>query len=261
MTDTPNYILTEVVDEHIFVVTLNRPEARNAFNGDMSSQMQAAMDRYADDPALWVCVIKGEGSSFSAGMDLKAAARGEFGLSPKRGGFGILYHPPLKPLIAAVEGHAFAGGFEVALSCDLIVAATNSTFGLPEVKWSLIAIGGGVLRLPQRIPYHVAMEMVLTAQPKPAAELAQYGLINRVVEPGESYAAALDLARTILANAPLAVQGSKEVVHRSIAEQWTFEQGLAGQKAAMKLVAKSADYKKGLTSFSEKRGANVWTGS
>lgn len=260
MSDTPTYILTEVIDEHILVVTLNRPEARNAFNGEMSSQMQTAMDRYAEDPALWVCVIKGEGASFSAGMDLKAAARGEFGLMPKRGGFGILFGPPLKPLIAAVEGHAFAGGFEVALACDLIVAATNSSFGLPEVKWSLIAIGGGVLRLPQRIPYHLAMEMVLTAQPKPATELAGLGLVNRVVEPGQSYAAALDLARTILANAPLAVQGSKEIVHRGIAEQWTFAEGLTEQKAVMKRVAQSADYKQGITSFAEKR-ANVWTGS
>lgn len=260
MTDTPNYILTEVVDKHIFVVTLNRPEARNAFNGEMSSQMQAAMDRYAEDPSLWVCVIKGEGASFSAGMDLKAAARGEFGLMPKRGGFGILFDPPLKPLIAAVEGHAFAGGFEVALSCDLIVAANNSTFGLPEVKWSLIAIGGGVLRLPQRIPYHLAMEMILTAQPKPATELAAFGLVNRIAEPGQSFTAALELARTILANAPLAVQGSKEIVHRGIAEQWSFAEGLTEQKAVMKRVAKSNDYKQGITGFAEKR-ASVWTGS
>lgn len=260
MTDTPSYILTEVVDEHILVVTLNRPEARNAFNGEMSAQMEAAMDRYASDATLWVCIIRGEGSSFSAGMDLKAAARGEFGMMPKRGGFGILYDPPLKPLIAAVEGHAFAGGFELALSCDLIVAANNSSFGLPEVKWSLIAIGGGVLRLPQRLPYHIAMEMVLTAQPKKATELAQLGLVNRVVEPGESFAAALDLARAILANAPLAVQGSKEVVHRSVAEQWSFADGLVNQKGAMKVVAKSADYRQGLTSFAEKR-ANIWTGA
>lgn len=260
MTDAPSYIRTEVVDDHIFVVTLNRPEARNAFNGEMSAQMEAAMDRYADDSALWVCIIRGEGSSFSAGMDLKAAARGEFGGKLKRGGFGILYDPPLKPIIAAVEGHAYAGGFEVALSCDLIVAANNSSFGLPEVKWSLIAIGGGVLRLPQRIPYHIAMEMTLTAQPKSAQELAQFGLVNRVVEPGQSYAAALDYARVILANAPLAVQGSKEVIHRGVAEQWSFAQGLDEQRAAMKRVAKSADYRQGLTSFAEKR-ANVWTGA
>lgn len=255
-----SYIRTEVVDDHIFVVTLDRPEARNAFNGEMSAQMEAAMDRYQADDALWVCIIRGEGSTFSAGMDLKAAARGEFGLMPRRGGFGILYGPPMKPLIAAVEGHAYAGGFEVALTCDLIVAANNSTFGLPEVKWSLIAIGGGVLRLPQRIPYHIAMEMVLTAQPKTVQELAPYGLVNRVTEPGGSYAAALDLARLILANAPLAVHGSKEIVHHGIAEHWSFADGLEKQKQVMKRVAKSNDYKQGLTAFAEKR-ANIWTGS
>lgn len=258
--ETPDYIRTEVIDEHILVVTMNRPEARNAFNGDMSAQMQAAMDRYADDASLWVCIIRGEGPTFSAGMDLKAAARGDFGNMPARGGFGILFDPPLKPLIAAVEGSAFAGGFEVALACDLIVAAENSTFGLPEVKWSLIAIGGGVLRLPQRIPYHIAMEMILTAQPKPVQELAPHGLVNRVVAPGEVYATALDLARTILANAPLAVQGSKRIVHRGIAEQWPFPEGLSEQKAVMKEVSKSSDYRQGVTSFAEKR-ASVWAGN
>ena len=259
-TETPQHILTEVVDEHILVVTMNRPEARNAFNADMSAQMQAAMDRYADDPSLWVCIIRGEGPTFSAGMDLKAAAKGDFGKMPARGGFGILFDPPQKPLIAAVDGSAFAGGFENALSCDLIVAADNSTFGLPETKWSLIAIGGGVLRLPQRLPYHIAMEMILTARPKPVQELAPYGLVNRVVAPGQCYAAALDLARLILANAPLAVQGSKRIVHRSIAEQWPFAQGLTEQRAEMKQVAASADYRQGVTSFAEKR-ASVWTGS
>lgn len=260
MNDEPrDYILTEVVDDHILVVTMNRPEARNAFNAGMSAQMQAAMDRYAEDASLWVCIIRGEGPAFSAGMDLKAAARGDFGKMPARGGFGILFDPPLKPLIAAVEGSAFAGGFEVALSCDMIVAADNSSFGLPEVKWSLIAIGGGVLRLPQRLPYHVAMEMILTAQPKPVQELASYGLVNRVVAAGQSYSAALELARTILGNAPLAVQGSKQIVHRNIAEGWSFADGLDQQKAVMKGVSKSADYRQGVTSFAEKR-ASVWTG-
>lgn len=258
--ETRNYILTEVVDEHILVVTMNRPEARNAFNGAMSAQMQAAMDLYAEDASLWACVIRGEGPAFSAGIDLKAAARGDFGKMPARGGFGLMYDPPLKPLIAAVEGSAFAGGFEVALSCDLIVAASDAKFGLPEVKWSLVAIGGGVLRLPQRLPYHVAMEMILTAQPKTVSELAPYGLVNRVVEPGQCRDAALDLARLIVANAPLAVQTSKQIVHRSIAEQWTFRTGLTEQKSLMKALAQSADYKQGITAFAEKR-ANIWTGS
>ena len=255
----PQLIRTEVVDEHIFVVTLNRPEARNAFNGEMSAQMQAAMDHYADNADLWVCIIRNEGQTFSAGMDLKAAARGDFGKMPKRGGFGILFDPPLKPLIAAIEGQAYAGGCEIALCCDLIVATRETKFALTEVKWSLIAIGGGVLRLPQRIPYHLAMEMILTAQPKGAEELARHGLVNRLVEPGESYSNALDLARLILANAPLAVQGSKEIVSRGQAEQWSFAEGLDRQKAIMKSVARSEDYKQGLTSFAEKR-ANVWTG-
>jgi enoyl-CoA hydratase len=168
--------------------------------------------------------------------------------------------PPLKPIIAAIEGHAYAGGLELTLSCDLVVASSETQFALTEVKWSLVAVGGGVLRLPRRIPYHIAMEMILTAQPKSAPELAAYGLVNRVTAPGETYAAALELARLVVANAPLAVQSSKECVWRNVAEQWSEADGWENQKAPLRRVVKSKDYTEGLKSFAEKRPA-AWTGA
>lgn len=255
-----SFIKTEIVENHILVVTLDRAEARNAFNHAMAVELETVMDRFDADIALRIAIIKGAGSTFCAGQDLKAAAKGDFANGVKRGGFGIMEKPPMKPIIAAVEGHAYAGGLELALSCDLVVASSQTMFALTEVKWSLVAIGGGALRLPRRIPYHVAMEMILTAQPKSVQELATYGLVNRVTEPGGTYAAALDLARLIVANAPLAVQSSKEVVWRNIAEQWSETDGWQNQKAPLRRVVKSKDYVEGLKSFAERRPA-VWSGS
>lgn len=261
MTDEPrNFIKTEIVEDHILVITLDRPEARNAFNRAMALEFEAIVDRYDADEALRVAIVKGAGGTFCAGMDLKAAARGETAYSERRGGFGIMELPPMKPIIAAVEGHAYAGGLELALSCDLIVASNETKFALTEVKWSLVAIGGGVLRLPRRIPYHVAMEMILTAQPKSAQEMAAHGLVNRVTDVGGAYGGALDLARAIALNGPLAVQLSKEVVWRNVAEQWSEADGWKNQRATTRKVVKSNDYVEGLKSFAEGRPA-VWTGS
>ena len=177
----------------VLVIELNRPHARNAFDLALATALSATLDRLDEEPELVAGVLTGSGS-FSSGADLKALLRGERGFTEKRGGFGILKLPPDKPLIAAVEGHAVAGGFELALAADLIVAARDAKFGLPEVKRGLVAVGGGLFRLPRRIPYHLAMEIALTGEPVSAARLHALGLVNRVVEPGSALAVAVELA-------------------------------------------------------------------
>jgi enoyl-CoA hydratase len=260
MSEEPkNFIRTEIVDEHILVITIDRPEARNALTRAMAVQMEGIIDNLDADPALRVAIIRGEGSTFCAGQDLKAAAKREIATSDRRGGFGFLSQPPLKPLIAAIEGHAYAGGLELALACDLIVASRESQFALTEVKWAIMAAGGGVFRLPRRIPYHIAMEMILTALPKSASEMAAFGLVNRVAEPGQALEAALVLARQIIVNGPLAVAGSKEVVFRSMAERWSETDAWEKQKGALLPIVKSQDQIEGLKAFAERR-APVWTG-
>jgi enoyl-CoA hydratase len=251
------YFRTETADQRVLVITIDRPEARNAFTSAMACQLEAIIDRYDADDELWVAIIKGEGGTFCAGQDLKAAAGGDFAMAERRGPFGVMGTPPKKPLIAAIEGHALAGGFELALSCDLIVASKDTQFGLAEVKRGLYAAGGGCFRLPRRLPYHLAMEMVLTAEPRGAVELQGHGLVNRIAEPGQSYAAALELARTIAANAPIGVAISKEVVYRSVAEGWTDEIGWSSQQPLTERLLRSADMREGLTAFAQKR-APVW---
>lgn len=246
-------------DGDVLVITIDRVQARNAFDLATARAMEAALDRLDADPAARVGVITGAGGFFCAGQDLKAAARGEGALTERRGGFGIMARPALKPLIAAVEGPALAGGFELALSCDLIVASRASVFGLPEVKRSLVAIGGGILRLPRRIPYHLAMEMILLGDPMPADVLKTHGVINRVVEPGHALAAALDLARTMAASAPLALKASKEIAFRSQAESWSEERGWREQMEIAGPVLASEDFREGLAAFAEKRPP-VWRG-
>jgi enoyl-CoA hydratase len=251
------YFRTETVDQRILVITIDRPEARNAFNSAMARQLEAIVDRYDADDELWVAIIKGEGGTFCAGQDLKAAAAGDFAMAGKRGPFGIMGTPPQKPLIAAIEGHALAGGFELALSCDLIVATRETRFGLAEVKRGLYAAGGGAFRLPRRLPYHLAMEMVLTGEPRGAAEMQAHGLLNRMAEPGQSCAAALELARVIAGNAPIGVRNSKEVIYRSVAEGWSDEAGWRNQGPLTERVLRSADMREGLMAFAQKRPP-VW---
>lgn len=241
----------------VLVLTLNRPEAKNAFNAELSVALSDALDRFDEDPALRVAVLTGAGGSFSAGMDLKALLKGEQSATPKRGGFGIMSRPPEKPIIAAVEGYAVAGGMELALCCDLIVATEASKLGLPEVKRGLVAVGGGLFRLPARVPYHVVMELALTGELVPAQRMLELGLITRVVPTGEALNAAVELAERIAANAPLAVVATKQILRAardwSEAEAWTEQRNLA------RTALKSEDAKEGARAFAEKRPP-VWRG-
>ena len=259
MSETRQYFQHEIVDDHIFVVTLDRPEARNAFNGAMATQLEALMDRFDDDEQLWVAIIKANGPTFSAGQDLKAARVGDMGAAKKRGGFGIMGMPPKKPIIAAIDGQALAGGMEMVLSCDLVVATESSVFGLAEAKRGLLAVGGGCFRLPRRVPYHVAMEMILTGETKTAAEMHQHGLVNRIVPPGQALDGALELARIIARNSPVAVRAAKEIAYRSAAELWTDADGWTKQQEPSRTVMQSEDLQEGLRAFAEKRNP-VWKG-
>ena len=196
----------------IMTITINRPAARNAVNRAVTLAISAALDELDASDALSVGIVTGAGGTFCAGMDLKAFLAGEDVTTPDRGFAGICGNPTRKALIAAVEGWALAGGCEIALACDLIVASEEAKFGVPEVKRGLIAAGGGLLRLPRRIPLGIAMEMALTGDPLQAAVAAGFGLVNSVTAPGGALAAARALAGRITANGPLAVAASKEVL-------------------------------------------------
>ena len=250
-------IKVEVV-EKILVITIDRPQARNAINLEVAQQMAAALDRLDNDDSLVIGVLTGAGNTFCSGMDLKAfAATGQRPYAGDRGFAGICERPPRKPLIAAVEGYALAGGCEVVLACDLVVAANNATFGVPEVKRGLVPGSGGMVHLPSRIPYHIAMEAVLTGDMFPAQRLHQYGLINQLVEPGQALEAALTLARKIAANGPLAVQTAKQIIAES--RNWRPADMFDLQRPRIAHVFASADAKEGATAFAEKRDP-VWTG-
>lgn len=239
------------------VVTINRPEARNAFNLPVAQGLAAAMDELDDSPELSVAILTGAGGNFSAGMDLKAFASGELPYVPGRG-IGFTERPPRKPLIAAVEGYALAGGTEMVLATDLIVASRTAKFGIPEVKRGLVAGGGGLLRLPHRIPYQKALELALTGENFTAEEAAQWGLVNKLTEPGEALAGALELAEKITANGPLAVAATKEIIVKSA--EWSQTEMWEKQNAIMGPVFGSNDAIEGATAFAEKRKPN-WSGS
>jgi len=252
------FIETETRD-HVLIITLNRPEARNAFNRAMAEEMEAIMDQYEDNKDLRAAIIQANGPTFSAGQDLKAALKGEMAVTKTRGGFGIMSKPPMKPLIAAIEGQALAGGMELSLCCDMIVASRASVFGLAEAKRSLVAIGGGCFRLPKRIPHQIAMEMILTAEPRSAADMHQFGYVNRLVEPSNTFDEAMKLAALLVRNGPLAVRASKEIAWRSATESWTEEECWANQRQIVKPVMGSHDQTEGLKAFAEKRDP-VWKG-
>lgn len=242
----------------VAVLTINRPAARNAVDLATAQAISRALDALDDDPNCRVIVLTGAGGHFSAGMDLKAfRATGERPVDDKRGPFGLVRKPPDTPLIAAVEGAAMGGGFEIALSCDLIVAAEDAVFGLPEVQRGLTAAGGGLLRLPSRIPYHLAMEAALTGRRLTARWCAERGLVNRIAAPGRALDTALDLAEEISGNGPLAVQASKKVIIES--GNWATDQAFEHQEAIVDPVRHSADAREGATAFAEKRRP-VWTG-
>ena len=239
------------------VITVNRPDARNALDREVAEGVAAAVDELDSDDGLRVGVLTGAGGTFSSGMDLKAFLRGESPAIEGRGLCGITQTPPRKPLIGAVEGWALAGGFELLLACDLVVAAETARFGVPEVKRSLVAAGGAALQLPRRMPFAVALEMLLTGEPLDAPRAAQLGLVNRVTPEGGALDGALALAATIAANGPLAVAATKEIARRST--DWTFAEGWTEQARLTGPVFTSEDAREGAAAFAEKR-APVWKG-
>ena len=200
----------------VAVITINRPHARNAVNYAVSAAVAGALDDLDERDDLTVGIITGAGGTFSSGMDLKAFLAGENVAIPGRGLAGLTQRPPAKPLIAAVEGWALAGGCEVALACDLIVAAEDAKFGIPEVKRGLVAGAGGLVRLPRRIPAGIAMELALTGDPLPAADAYRLGLVNKLMPSGEALPGALALAERIAANGPLAVAATKQIVTQQL---------------------------------------------
>ena len=251
---------TEVRTERVgsaLLITIDRPQARNAVNAAVAAGLATAVDELESDPTLRVGVLTGAEGTFGAGMDLKAALRGESPEIPGRGFGGIAETETTKPLIAAVEGWAAGGGFELALACDLIVAAEDARFALPEVKRGLIAAGGGAIRLPQRVPHHIAMELLLTGEPIDGRRAAELGLVNRVAATGEAAAVALRLAERIADNAPLALAAVKKIVRAAggLSEADAF----ALQRKEMAVLMTSADVREGMTAFAERR-APQWTG-
>ena len=249
-------VLTEV-DGNVLVITLNRPEAKNAATQNMAQTMAQILDDFDADDDLFVAVITGAGKTFCAGMDLKGFLRGERPSVEGRGFLSLTEAPPKKPLIAAVEGYALAGGFETMLACDLVVAADTAKFGTPEVKRGLVAAAGGVTILPQRTHRAVAMEMALTGGMYDAAFGEKHGFVNRVVEDGKALDGARELAQTIAANGPLAVKVSKQVIVES--QDWTADEVWQKQAPLVADVFESEDAKEGSRAFAEKR-APQWTG-
>ncbi|MFG3061170.1 crotonase/enoyl-CoA hydratase family protein [Streptomyces sp. NPDC048231] len=239
------------------LITIDRPQARNSVNAVVATLLAKALDELEADPELRTGVLTGAGGTFSAGMDLKAALRGESPNVPGRGFGGVTEVERTKPLIAAVEGWAMGGGFELALACDLIVAAEGAHFGLPEVKRGLIAAGGGVIRLPRRIPYHLAMEFLLTGEPVSGARAGELGLANRVVPTGQAVEQALLLAEQLAANAPLALTAVKAVT--LAADGAPEAEAFAAQRTVMAGLMASADVREGMTAFAERRTPR-WTG-
>ncbi|MDM7488413.1 crotonase/enoyl-CoA hydratase family protein [Rhodococcus sp. CSLK01-03] len=259
MTDrTPERVVLTERRGRVLVVTLNRPNVRNAVDREMASVFASAMDRLDNDPDLSVGVLAGAGGYFCAGMDLKAFLRGESPRVEGRGFAGLVEAPPAKPLIAAVDGPALAGGFEIVLAADLVVAAPTATFGLPEVRRGLVAAAGGLTRLPARLPRAVALEMILTGASMTAAQLHPLGLVNRLAAESEVLQEALALAETIAANGPLAVQASKKVVTES--PGWPPAEAFERTRRIVMPVFDSNDAREGAAAFTERR-TPVWTGS
>ncbi len=249
----PDEVLTEVRG-HVMVVTINRPTAKNAIDSAVADGLVGALAELDNNGNLFVGVIAGAGGVFSSGMDLKAFSAA----GVPRGLDTVFRQGSRKPLVAAIEGFALAGGLEIALICDLIVAARGAKLGIPETRVGLFAAGGGVFRLARRLPYGVAMEMALTAAPITAEEAYQHGLVNAVTERGHALSAAIKLAERIAGNAPLAVAASKELIRESLgcneSEAWDL------QAPHMRTVFRSGDAKEGPRAFAEKRDPR-WAGT
>lgn len=254
--ESPTPVTVERRDA-VLVVAIDRPERRNAVNAAVSRGIAAALDMLDRDPALRIAVLTGRGGVFCSGMDLTAFIDGERPELPGRGFGGLTERPPAKPLIAAVEGFALAGGCELALACDLIVAAEDAVFGLPEVSRGLVAGSGGLIRLPRRVPQAIALEYVLTGARMPAEIAHRWGLVNRLAPRGGALEAALALANEIAANAPLSVVTSKRIVRE--AASWPEGEIWERQRPLAESVIGSRDAQEGARAFAEKR-APVWSG-
>jgi enoyl-CoA hydratase len=250
MTDT---VLTDARGA-VLVVELNRPEARNAIDNDVAEGLVEAMTRLDDDPNLRVGVLAGRGSGFCSGMDLKAFAK----TGVPKGLDRFLWDGARKPLVCAIERFALAGGLELALTCDVLVAASDAKFGIPETKVGLFAAGGGLLRLPRRLPYGVAMELALTGDTITGEDAHAYGLVTRVTEPGRALEVAVEVAQRIAANAPLALMATKRMIRET--QGRTEAEFVEFQKPLFKEVFRSNDAKEGPRAFAEKRSPN-WTGT
>lgn len=247
------------VKGNVLVLRINRPEARNAVNGAVAEGIEAGIDRLDDDDSLWVGILTGTSEFFCAGADLKLINAGQAGeMMTRKGGFaGIVTRERVKPIIAAVEGPALAGGTEITLSCDLVVASTASRFGIPEVKRSLVAAAGGLFRLPRLLPRNIALELGLTGDPIDAQRAYDLGLVNRLAKPGSAIDEALALAAQISANAPLAVQKTRKLMYEL--KDADDETGIMKSNEAMAELFSTQDFGEGLTAFIEKRDPN-WQG-
>ncbi|MCX5314981.1 crotonase/enoyl-CoA hydratase family protein [Streptomyces sp. NBC_00154] len=241
----------------VLTITLNRPAQKNAVDHEVAVRLAAALDLLDADPELSVGVLTGAGGVFSAGMDLKAFAKGELPVLPGRGFGGLTGTAVRKPLIAAVEGWALGGGFEMVLACDLIVAAEDARFGLPEVTRGLVAAAGGLVRLPRRLPYHVAARVLLTGEPLTAAEGKEYGLVNELTSPGAALDVAHELAGRVARNAPLALAAVKEVLRET--QGLNESDAFTRQDELTSGLFSSEDAQEGARAFAEKR-APVWHG-
>lgn len=251
----PNVVVE--VDGGVQVVTINRPHVRNAIDSATAAEIAAAMDELDARDDLAAGVITGAGSAFCAGMDLTAFLAGERPSTPGRGFAGLVERPPAKPLVAAVNGPAIAGGFEIVLACDLVVAADDAVFGLPEVKRGLVAAAGGLLRLPRRIPYHLAMEWALTGEYVTARRAYEVSLVNRLAARADVLAEALALAAAVAANSPLALRATKRTIVEGA--DWPAAEAFARQREISEPVRASEDAREGARAFKEKRPP-VWRG-
>lgn len=257
--DDSRSLVTYTVTGHTAIITLDRPEARNAINPAMANALESAIDRVESDDEVWTAVLASSGHTFCAGADLKVVASGSFrGIETKRGGFaGMVKRERTKPLIAAIEGPALAGGCEIALACDLIVASSTAEFGLPEVRRSLLAAAGGVIRLPRVLPRNIAMQMVLTGLPISATTAAAHGMVNELTDPGEALRRALDLAAEINEGAPLAVRATRRALLKCL--DAPEEDGWAISWRETKPLFSTHDFLEGPRAFVEKRKP-AWQG-